>query len=528
MTFKAMLLSITILISMFFVDVERMQYITIMTVAVFIIFYVKVSPMIVLLFSVFCWSVIYKNSVINEANTLIYNTELQHKEPSIKVAQDNIITAELITLVNNKKPLSFDAKVIEINHHKPDYFQPKLILKWPNPDYSYTGELGIGQVWRFKVRMFDTNEPRLLARHIRYTGIIEKGELIHSKFSLRGELYQIFKSLLPVNSNPMLYALSFGDRSYIDDELWTQFKLLGVGHLVAISGLHIGLIFGCCYYCIKGLCKLLNRPCHLRVNLAISLLVAIFYAWIAGFSLPALRAIILLSLHCLYRIQYYHVTSLQLFFIMLLVTLLLDPLASFSVGFWLSFSAMAAVFILIWFIKKPELSRADQGEAYKQNQVLDFCYRIQQVLKKGINKAIYLCHSQILLTLLMLPVQIFVFSGFSLISALVNLIFIPIFSVLILPVLLIAVLLSSITPFVSRVLLTIVNDFLNIIQLFWIKLTASDAVWVDYERLFSGVFSNAILLVFILLIVGMLFKPLQVTVYWLCLLLLPLFLLQIH
>ncbi|MFT7684097.1 MAG: competence protein ComEC [Moritella dasanensis] len=522
MTLKAILLSITILISMFFVDIERIQFITIMTVAAFILVYAKVPSISVLLFAVLSGSILYKNNVINEANTLFYNPRAQYKQPSIKVAQDHIITAEVITLVNNKNLLSFDVNVVKINNTLPSFIHPKLALKWFNPDYDYPGEVGIGQVWRFKVRLSNTNNSTLLSRHIRYAGIITKGEIIESKFSLRGNFYKAFKSVLPDNPNPMLYALSFGDRSYINDKLWTQFKLLGIGHLVAISGLHIGLIFGFCYLALNRLLRLFQTPYNLGISLSISLLAAIFYAWIAGFSLPALRAIILLSLHCLYRIQYFRVTLVQLFSIMLLVTLVIDPLTVFSISFWLSFSAMAAVFILVWMNKQESLSGHNHMAINNgQHKIVGVLYRVKTAVQGAMSKVIYLCQSQLLLTLLLLPIQVTVFSGFSLVSALVNLIFIPIFSVLILPVLLMAVLLLAIAPSVSGILIAVVNYFLNIIQGLWATLTASDAVWVAFDPLFRNVLFNSILLLFILLICGVIVKPMRVTFHSLSLLLLP-------
>ena len=116
MTLKAILLSITILISMFFVDIERIQFITIITVAAFVLVYAKVPPILVLMFVVLSWSTLYKNNVINESNTLLYNTVFQHKQLSTTVAQENIKTAEVITLVNKKNRLLFDEKVIKINN----------------------------------------------------------------------------------------------------------------------------------------------------------------------------------------------------------------------------------------------------------------------------------------------------------------------------------------------------------------------------------------------------------------------------
>ena len=520
MTVKGILLSITILISMFFVDIEQIQYITIMTVSAFIFFYIKLPPTFVLLFAALSWSILYKNTVLAEANTIFYDTTAQYKQAPIKVAQDNIITAEVITLVNRKNILSFDVKVIEINNTPLSFIQPKITLQWPSAEYHYSGDIGIGQVWRFKIWLTNPSidsgnylipsfKSSLLSRHIQYMGIIDKGEIVNPKLSLRGKLYHAFKVLLPSDANPMLYALTFGDRSYITPALWELFKLLGIAHLVAISGLHIGLIFGFSAMCSRYVLQLCGCQYYLALSLSVGLVAALFYAWIAGFSLPALRAIILLCIHSLYRLQYYKVTLLQLFTTMLLVTLILDPLTAFSISFWLSFSAIGSVFILIWIIR-PETRYIVENSSIKNR--LGMLYQ----------KSARLCHSQILLTLFILPLQVMVFAGFSLLSVIINLIFIPIFSVCILPVLLIAMMLFPVIPIMSGILINIVNMLLNRIQTIWKMVTTYDVIWLDVGNTLTTAVYNLVLLISILLLAGFILKPLRVVFYSLSLLLLPL------
>lgn len=520
MAIKSMLFSITVLISMFFVDIEHIQFVAIITITAFILFYVKVPATWLLLIITFIWSLWYKHYVVNEVNRPFYKTAFQQKQPPIKAVQDHIITAQVITLVNNKKRLSFDVSVINTSHTAMFFLQPKLALKWSNPDHAYPGEVGIGQIWRFKIRIMDDDvnkvenrfssiKSRLLSRHVRHTGLIMKGEVIQPEFSLRGGLYQQFKAILPSAPNPMIMALTFGDRSYIPNDLWTQFKLLGIGHLVAISGLHIGLIFGFSYVCSLRILRWCKINSYLAISLVFSLVMAVFYAWLAGFSLPALRAIVLLCIHCLYRIQYYKITLFQLFSSMLFVTLLFDPLTVFSVSFWLSFSAMAAVFILIWYINNNQNSTTENS-------------LIRQVLMNSFHRLKIVVYSQVLLTFLILPLQMTVFSGFSWLSIIINLIFIPVFSVLILPVLLFAVLLVPLMPMLSQFLIWIANHLLNYIQLLWVSLTANNAVWFDLTGHINTMFYNCFLMIFVLLIIAVFIKPLRVACNSISLLLLPL------
>ena len=160
--------------------------------------------------------------------------------------------------------------------------------------------------------------------------------------------------------------------------------------------------------------------------------------------------------------------------------------------------------------------------AIDRNSVVTNKDRVTEVIKGALHKVTHLCYSQVLLTVLILPIQMAVFSGFSLLSALVNLVFIPVFSVLILPVLLLAVLLLAVMPGLSRILIASVNEVLNFIQGVWGSLTVNDVIWLEFDGTFDNTFSNSLLLMLVLLIVSFILKPFRGTLHALSLLLLPL------
>ncbi|MEM0955920.1 MAG: ComEC/Rec2 family competence protein, partial [Pseudomonadota bacterium] len=136
----------------------------------------------------------------------------------------------------------------------------------------------------------------------------------------------------------VLLALSNGDRSGLSQSDWARFQRYGLNHLLVISGLHVGLVAGLGFV-IGGVFG--RRSAH-----GVALLAATVYAGLAGFSLPTVRALaMLLSVQTVSLLARKSPATLGLS-LSLLVVALLDPLASHSAGFWLSFVAVAVIFYL--------------------------------------------------------------------------------------------------------------------------------------------------------------------------------------
>lgn len=144
-------------------------------------------------------------------------------------------------------------------------------------------------------------------------------------------------------------ALGVADRSGLRPELSQRLRQTGTAHLLAISGLHIGMVAG-----IAGLLiSLLAAPLVLvwkrldRRRLAVlgGLLAAFGYAALAGFTLPTQRALIMLGVAAMALLARRAVAPGHALLLALIAVLLFDPLAPLATGFWLSFAAVA---VLIW------------------------------------------------------------------------------------------------------------------------------------------------------------------------------------
>ncbi|MDH5471298.1 MAG: DNA internalization-related competence protein ComEC/Rec2 [Gammaproteobacteria bacterium] len=145
--------------------------------------------------------------------------------------------------------------------------------------------------------------------------------------------------------NDLMAALSVGDKSTFSDQHWQVLKLTGTSHLMAISGLHIGLVAGLVFWVTRRICALglITRVSCIHWAAIVSLLAAFAYALFAGFAIPTQRALIMLSVvmgGVFFKRQIRPASGLSL---ALIAVILFDPVSVLSVGFWFSFLAVAVI-----------------------------------------------------------------------------------------------------------------------------------------------------------------------------------------
>lgn len=145
----------------------------------------------------------------------------------------------------------------------------------------------------------------------------------------------------------LLRGLATGDRRGISDAQWELLRVTGTAHLMAISGLHIGLVAGLGLFATGFLRRRLAPHAPLAWPPLAGLALATAYGALAGFTLPVQRAlagaaVLLCALACRRAVASGHAFGLAL-----TLVLLLDPLAPLGAGFWLSFGAVAAILYLL-------------------------------------------------------------------------------------------------------------------------------------------------------------------------------------
>lgn len=152
----------------------------------------------------------------------------------------------------------------------------------------------------------------------------------------RGNLIQRLQQMLPEDTAGFAVALLLGERSGIDYETNTAFKVSGISHIIAVSGLHISILFGLIY----------TISLHKRyITGFIGIPVLILFAAVAGFTPSVTRACImqiLMLLAMMTNKEYDPPTALAF---SVLVILLANPMTAASVSFQLSVACMVGIFL---------------------------------------------------------------------------------------------------------------------------------------------------------------------------------------
>ncbi len=159
-----------------------------------------------------------------------------------------------------------------------------------------------------------------------------------SAISLRSALIKAIEANLPSPSAELLAAILFGQRERLPEEIELNFRQAGVGHLMAVSGLHVGLV--------AALILGLGRLCNLRGSVfLVTAIIAVFaYAYLTGMRPSALRAAVMVSLVLAALILDRERDLPIAVSFAALLTLFLNPLLLFTVGFQLSYVATLSIF----------------------------------------------------------------------------------------------------------------------------------------------------------------------------------------
>ncbi|MBN2011849.1 DNA internalization-related competence protein ComEC/Rec2 [candidate division KSB1 bacterium] len=138
----------------------------------------------------------------------------------------------------------------------------------------------------------------------------------------------------------LLKGLILGDRSEIDSELRMAFSSIGVMHVLAVSGLHVGFII----LIIQGLFFILWIPN--RWSWTLTMILLFLYAALVGFKPPVVRATVLAELYFLGKLLQRRMVTLNLLSATAAIMLLIRPLDLFETSFQLSFVAVLSIFYL--------------------------------------------------------------------------------------------------------------------------------------------------------------------------------------
>lgn len=274
----------------------------------------------------------------------------------------------------------------------------------------------------------------------------------------RNRLFEHIRRAMPESHNRGVMAgLALGYRAEIPKAQWRLLLETGTNHLVAISGLHIGLIAGLFYAVVLRLGGWLPAGASVwprqRVAALSAYAAAVVYAMLAGLALPTQRALIMLGVGLTGILAYRQIRPGHALLLALVVVLLFDPFAVLSPGFWLSFGAVA---VLVYIAAGRGLAGPQSGGP------------TDAVLRRG-----WLWGKlQGLLLLGILPLSVIWFGRVAIGGILANLIAIPWVGMVIVPLVLLATAVSLVSLPLAEWLFLIADRLLEVFWQ-WLELVGS-------------------------------------------------------
>lgn len=294
-------------------------------------------------------------------------------------------------------------------------------------------QLRPGERWRLTLRLrrphgnlnphgFDY-EAWLLERGIGATGYVrprgeqrrlgERNSMADRIALARAAVRERFHAVLgPTPAAGILTGLAVGDQRAISNEEWQLFSRTGVTHLMSISGLHVTLVSGL-FAWIAGLgWRRSGWLCHRlparKAAAVAAIAAALGYTLLAGFAVPAQRTFYMVSVVALALWAGRVASPARTLALALLAVTLADPWAPLAAGFWLSFGAVALIFYV--------------GAGWSVTEPRPFQWvRVQWAITLGLAPAVLLLFGQV-----------------SLAGPIANALAIPVVSVLITPLALVA------------------------------------------------------------------------------------------
>ena len=237
-------------------------------------------------------------------------------------------------------------------------------------------------------------------------------------------------SEVSVKIKPLLEALGVGYKKNFTDQHNKVLVATGTSHLMVISGLHIGLCAGFGWWLGVLIAHATHIPivCGWRNCFAsgAALLMAVVYCAMAGFAVPTTRALLMLVLVILLKLNWRHFFAVDVLLLVMLTVLIINPLLVLNASFWLSFIAVAMLVLVA--------VQRGQGRGWWQVIATQWWVFVG-----------------------LIPVLAIVGLPISLISPIVNLVAIPFMSMFVVPPILLLMLVSFISESAALWMITIAS-----------------------------------------------------------------------
>lgn len=286
-----------------------------------------------------------------------------------------------------------------------------------------------------------------VSENIKYIGSLEHISIVGNyKLSLsqniRMNVFEALKNNLEFQNAGIVMGMTFGDTSMMNYNVTRAFQVSGLGHLFAVSGLHVGFFYVACKRILKKL------PLHIRS--AIAFVMVGLYVYTCGMTTSATRAFVMITVMILCENLLFEVDGLTNLAFAMAIVLLTNPYSLFSAGFALSFGATLGLIIL-----KPPIARLLPLSDVKKDTV----------------------GGLIAIQIMTLPLMSFYFSYISTFSFVLNLVLIPIISIMY--ILNMAIILLQ--QIVGINLLFLTNLMVGLLKNILIAIESTNIAVIDYK-----------------------------------------------
>ena len=216
-------------------------------------------------------------------------------------------------------------------------------------------------------------------------------------------------------------AILLGDKSELDEEVKELYQKSGIGHILAISGLHLSFIG-------IGIYKLLRRITgSYPAGGAFGILFLVLYILMIGLTVSALRALVMFLFRVGADMAGRHYDAPTALSAAAVAVLMWRPLSLYDGGFWLSFGAVCAVLAVVPIVQGnwPVWGKDMSVRILQRKNIL--CSSLIKIAWRGILQGLT---ASIGINLVLLPILLYYFFEFPPYSFLLNLFVIPLMSVL--------------------------------------------------------------------------------------------------
>lgn len=274
-----------------------------------------------------------------------------------------------------------------------------------------------------------------------------------------------------IQSHAILLGLLTGDKSLMDSDLKNRYQITGISHLLAISGPHVLMLASIVSVFVLWIFKwlapqlLVKLPSSLLV-LWVSVVMAGFYALLVGFEIPAQRTFWMLLLLTLSKQLLVNFSAYRLLAWVALGMIWLEPTAVGQAGFWLSF---VAVVLLLKFSETigtvSAIEIKDVSQLLAPTARSDVLSGFVKIISHQFKTLLKL---QIWLFVWMLPIVVWFFGKVSVIGILVNLLAVPFLGLVIVPLDMLAGVVSwlpVVGDWLSQIIWSLLTTLLNVFHL---------------------------------------------------------------